>query len=245
MQTAEEVVEIRVMLKQGKSIREIARELGVSRNTVRRYARGAAPGYKARPPVARKLAPMRSGWRNGCGGQRRSCACRCAISRGASDGSVVPADRRAHGITKIAQEMSAVGDMDRTRRALAGAFGTRRPDREQSPPPQGARAAMRRNWRRPDPAAGPPRRHARGRPGWSRSDGPCATPTRPLPSTRGAGASTRGALVESRRRVSAETGIARRWTSRPGRAQYGSECRRGARSGGRRIARSQAGTPKN
>jgi len=57
MQTAEEVMEIRVMLKQGKSIREVARELGVSRNTVRRYARGAEPGYKARPPVAGKLAP--------------------------------------------------------------------------------------------------------------------------------------------------------------------------------------------
>lgn len=56
MQTAEGVMEIRVMLKQGKGIREIARELGLSRNTVRRYARGAEPGYTARPPVAGKLA---------------------------------------------------------------------------------------------------------------------------------------------------------------------------------------------
>lgn len=40
MLTAEAVMEIRV-LKQGKSIRAVARELGVSRNTVRRYVRGA------------------------------------------------------------------------------------------------------------------------------------------------------------------------------------------------------------
>lgn len=57
MLTAEGVMEVRVLLKQGKSIREIARELGVSRNTVRRYVRGAAPGYRARPPIAGKLGP--------------------------------------------------------------------------------------------------------------------------------------------------------------------------------------------
>lgn len=57
MQTAEAVMEIRVLLKQGKSIRAVARELGVSRNTVRRYVRGAEPGYTARPPVAGKLGP--------------------------------------------------------------------------------------------------------------------------------------------------------------------------------------------
>jgi transposase len=56
MQTAEAVMEIRVLLKQGKSIRAVAQELGVSRNTVRRYMRGAEPGYAARPPVAGKLA---------------------------------------------------------------------------------------------------------------------------------------------------------------------------------------------
>ncbi|MBF0307426.1 MAG: IS21 family transposase [Alphaproteobacteria bacterium] len=50
-------MEIRVLLKQGKSVREVARELGVSRNTVRRYVRGAAPGYRARPRTAGKLGP--------------------------------------------------------------------------------------------------------------------------------------------------------------------------------------------
>jgi transposase len=52
MLVAEEGVEIRVLKRQGKSIREIARMLDVSRNTVRRYLRGEGlPRYKreARP----------------------------------------------------------------------------------------------------------------------------------------------------------------------------------------------------
>ena len=52
MLVAEEAVEIRVLGKQGKSIRDIARLLKVSRNTVRRYVRGEGlPRYerKARP----------------------------------------------------------------------------------------------------------------------------------------------------------------------------------------------------
>src|SRR5208283_2834710 len=52
MLVAEEAVEIRVLSRQGKSIRAIARMLDVSRNTVRRYLRGAGlPRYarEARP----------------------------------------------------------------------------------------------------------------------------------------------------------------------------------------------------
>jgi len=52
MLVAEEAVEIRVLKRQGKSIREIARMLDVSRNTVRRYLRGQGlPHYErgARP----------------------------------------------------------------------------------------------------------------------------------------------------------------------------------------------------
>ena len=52
MLVAEEAVEIRVLSKQGKSIRDIARLLKVSRNTARRYVRGEGlPRYerKARP----------------------------------------------------------------------------------------------------------------------------------------------------------------------------------------------------
>ena len=40
MLVAEEAVEIRVLSRHGKSIRDIARMLKVSRNTVRRYIRG-------------------------------------------------------------------------------------------------------------------------------------------------------------------------------------------------------------
>ncbi len=59
MLVAEEAVEIRVLRRQGKSIREIARMVGVSRNTVRRYLRSAGlPRYEreARPS---KLDPFK------------------------------------------------------------------------------------------------------------------------------------------------------------------------------------------
>ena len=59
MLVAEEAVEIRVLSRQGKSIREIARMLDVSRNTVRRYLRSEGlPRYQreARPS---KLDPYK------------------------------------------------------------------------------------------------------------------------------------------------------------------------------------------
>jgi len=59
MLVAEEAVEIRVLRRQGKSIREIARMLEVSRNTVRRYLRvDGLPRYEreARPS---KLDPYK------------------------------------------------------------------------------------------------------------------------------------------------------------------------------------------
>jgi predicted transcriptional regulator len=52
MLVVEEAVEIRVLSRQGKSVRAIARTLGVSRNTVRRYLRSdGLPHYErgARP----------------------------------------------------------------------------------------------------------------------------------------------------------------------------------------------------
>jgi len=59
MLVAEKAVEIRVLRRQGKSIREIARMLDVSRNTVRRYLRSEGlPRYQreARPS---KLDPYK------------------------------------------------------------------------------------------------------------------------------------------------------------------------------------------
>ena len=59
MLVAEEAVEIRVLRRQSKSIREIARMLDVSRNTVRRYLRAEGlPRYEreARPS---KLDPYK------------------------------------------------------------------------------------------------------------------------------------------------------------------------------------------
>ena len=53
-------METRVLAKHGKGVREIAREVGVSRNTVRRYLRDeAAVRYKARPRRPAKLDPYK------------------------------------------------------------------------------------------------------------------------------------------------------------------------------------------
>ena len=53
----ETALEIRVLAKHGLGVREIAREVGVSRNTVRRYLRSAeAARYRERPPQPGKLS---------------------------------------------------------------------------------------------------------------------------------------------------------------------------------------------
>ena len=50
-------MEIRILSKHGKGVREIAREVGVSRNTVRRYLRVAdAARYRERPRQPGKLS---------------------------------------------------------------------------------------------------------------------------------------------------------------------------------------------
>jgi len=59
MLTKEAIMEIKILSRQGKSIRAIGRELGISRNTVRRHLRGEAvkePDRKG-PGRPRKLAP--------------------------------------------------------------------------------------------------------------------------------------------------------------------------------------------
>jgi transposase len=61
MLTQEQAVEIRVMARRGEGIREIARQLGCSRNTVRRYLREEeASRYGPRSPRATKLDPYRA-----------------------------------------------------------------------------------------------------------------------------------------------------------------------------------------
>ena len=58
MHSLETIVEIRVLARQGKTIGEIQRELGVSRNTVRRYLRiDGDPVYGPRAPRPTKLDP--------------------------------------------------------------------------------------------------------------------------------------------------------------------------------------------
>ncbi len=53
-------MEIKILLRQGKSIQEIARLMVLSRNTVRRYIRkGAEPCYPLRKERSSKLAPYR------------------------------------------------------------------------------------------------------------------------------------------------------------------------------------------
>lgn len=58
MLNGETVMDIRALRRQGWSIRAIARHMGVSRNTVRRYLRKAGePEYGPRPPMGSKLDP--------------------------------------------------------------------------------------------------------------------------------------------------------------------------------------------
>jgi transposase len=58
---AEAALEIRLLHRHGKGVREIARETGLSRNTVRRYLRDeGAVRYKPRPRRATKLDPFRA-----------------------------------------------------------------------------------------------------------------------------------------------------------------------------------------
>lgn len=60
MLTQELAVEIQVLNKQGRSIRQIARETGLSRNTIRRYLREGHPiRYGPRDPRACKLDPYK------------------------------------------------------------------------------------------------------------------------------------------------------------------------------------------
>src|SRR5438128_12626950 len=57
----EAALEIRVLHRHGKGIREIARETGSSRNRVRRYLRDeSAARYNARPRQATKLDPFKA-----------------------------------------------------------------------------------------------------------------------------------------------------------------------------------------
>ena len=74
MLLGEMALEIRLLAKRGKGLRAIAREIGVSRNTVRRYLRdGDADRYRPRTRRSGKLtafddycpasAPMGPNWR--------------------------------------------------------------------------------------------------------------------------------------------------------------------------------------
>lgn len=52
MVTFETVMEIKILHKQGKSSRAIARELGISRNTVKRYLQAKSEPHKYTPQPA-------------------------------------------------------------------------------------------------------------------------------------------------------------------------------------------------
>ena len=60
MLTGEKTMEIEIMHRQGKSLKQIVRETGYSINTVRKYLRShQEPRYKRRPGKAQKLDPYR------------------------------------------------------------------------------------------------------------------------------------------------------------------------------------------
>ncbi len=68
MLTQEQSVEIKVLARQGHGIKFIARELGISRNTVRKYLRKARslPSDKVRPARPCKIDPL----------NRAACGCK-------------------------------------------------------------------------------------------------------------------------------------------------------------------------
>lgn len=58
MITWEQTMEIKILRRQGKSLRQIAQETGFSVNTVRKYlVYEGAPRYRGRPGGMKKLAP--------------------------------------------------------------------------------------------------------------------------------------------------------------------------------------------
>jgi transposase len=60
MISTEELMTIQILHKQGYSKRAIARQLGVSRNTVDKHLsqNAAEPSYHSRPEIAHKLDPF-------------------------------------------------------------------------------------------------------------------------------------------------------------------------------------------
>jgi transposase len=61
MLTQEQAVEIRVLARRGMGLREIARQTGLSRNTVRRYLRESPVSrYGPRAPRPTKLDPFKA-----------------------------------------------------------------------------------------------------------------------------------------------------------------------------------------
>jgi transposase len=60
MLAKEEYMEIKILRKQGHKIKEIAREMGISKNTVKKYiATEEYHGYRKRTPVISKLNPFK------------------------------------------------------------------------------------------------------------------------------------------------------------------------------------------
>src|SRR3546814_9644997 len=57
----EQIMEIKILRQQGKSLRQNADEVGLSINTVRKYLNSEGPPrYKERPPMIKKLDPYRT-----------------------------------------------------------------------------------------------------------------------------------------------------------------------------------------
>ena len=82
MLTQETLVEIHVLKKQGKGVRAIARELGVSRNTVRSYLRGsiALPNNQKAKQQDSKLDWFKPNLRTYRGGKTALDTGQCLVS---------------------------------------------------------------------------------------------------------------------------------------------------------------------
>ena len=115
MRSALEWAQVRALAADGVSQREVARRLGISRNTVRRLAEADQPPRYLRAPAGPMLDPLvsRPGLRGGssvrtiCPGRRRACrdVSPCQVQRRAPKARRAPRFESGRPIARVARDL--------------------------------------------------------------------------------------------------------------------------------------------